>query len=64
MTFDWFTNDTCTGSPVANSGNVALSSGTADATGFAHGPLAAGSPYGFKVHYLGNGTSDPLGRPV
>jgi uncharacterized repeat protein (TIGR01451 family) len=52
---DWFTNNTCSGTPASNSGNLALAAnGTVDATGFAKGPLAAGL-YGFRAHYLGSG---------
>jgi len=55
VTFDWFTNDTCSGAPQSNSGNVALdATGHADATGFAKGPLTAGV-YGFKAHFRGGG---------
>lgn len=53
VTFDFFNNGTCANAPTATSGNVALSSGTADATGFPQGPLAAGS-YSFKAHYAGS----------
>ena len=46
VTFDWFTNNTCTGTPAANSGAVALSgsgnTATADATGFAQTPARRG----------------------
>ncbi len=59
VTVDWFTNNTCSGAPQSNSGNVALdATGHADATGFAKGPLAPGL-YGFKAHYLGNGVFLP-----
>jgi uncharacterized repeat protein (TIGR01451 family) len=57
VTVDWFTNNTCSGTPASNSGNLALpANGQIDATGFAKGPLATGL-YGFKAHYLGNGVS-------
>jgi uncharacterized repeat protein (TIGR01451 family) len=55
VTIDWFTNNTCSGTPTSTSGNVALDgNGHADATAFAKGPLAAGL-YGFKAHFPGNG---------
>jgi uncharacterized repeat protein (TIGR01451 family) len=63
VTVDWFTNNTCSGTPASNSGNVALAAnGTVDATGFAKGPLAAGL-YGFRAHYLGNGAFLPSDGP-
>ena len=57
VNIDWFTNNQCSGSPAASSGPVGPlnASGQLDATGFAQGPLAAGF-YGFKAHYLGDGT--------
>jgi uncharacterized repeat protein (TIGR01451 family) len=63
VTVDWFTNNTCSGTPASNSGNLALgANGQVDATGFAKGPLAAGL-YGFKAHYLGNGAFLPSDGP-
>lgn len=66
VTFDFFNNGTCANTPAATSGNVALSGGSADATGFAQGPLAAGS-YSFLAHYAGaapyvagDGTCEPF----
>jgi Bacterial Ig-like domain (group 3)/Galactose oxidase, central domain len=53
VTFDFFNNVDCTGTPTATSGTFTLTSGAADATGFAQGPLAAGS-YSFKAHYNGD----------
>ena len=60
VTIDWFTNNTCTGTPASNSGPVGPlvangSTGTFDATGFAKGPLAAGL-YAFQAHYAGDAT--------
>jgi uncharacterized repeat protein (TIGR01451 family) len=66
VTFDWFTNGDCAGSPASTSDAVALAGGVAHGTGFAQGPLAAGS-YSFKAHYDGdrdyigsNGPCEPL----
>jgi len=61
VTFDWFTNNTCTLAPASTSTPFALSgSGHADTatpgtgeTAFQKGPPAAGL-YGFKAHYLGD----------
>lgn len=53
VTFDWFLNNACTGTANSNSGPLALSGGSVDATGFAKGPLAAGS-YSFLAHYSGD----------
>ena len=58
MTLDWFTNNTCEGSPSSTSGNFPLANGTVDATAFAKGPLAAGL-YAFRGHYLGSTTYGP-----
>src|SRR5215217_6835735 len=56
VTFQWFMNNTCTGTAAATSGNVVLDgSGQADATAFPQGPLAPGL-YGFKATYLGDAT--------
>lgn len=49
----FYSNATCTGTPINTSGNINLSSGSVDATGFAQGPLAAGN-YGFLAHYNGD----------
>ena len=57
VTFDWFTNNTCSGAPAASSGPVALSgsgsSATADATGFVQTPSSAGG-YSFIAHFPGD----------
>lgn len=53
VTLRFFNNGTCTGDPVATSGNIALSGGSVDATSFPQGPLAVGS-YGFLAHYNGD----------
>src|SRR5262249_25032202 len=70
VTVDWFTNNTCTGNPVQNSGPVGplvagAGSSTFDATGFTFTP-AAGA-FAFRAHYLGdavysasNGGYEPL----
>ncbi len=53
VTFSWFTNGGCSGSPVASSSALSLTSGAVDATTFPQGPLNAGS-YSFKAHYNGD----------
>ena len=56
VTFQFFTNNTCTPPAAATSGNVALNgAGQADATGFPQGPLAPGF-YGFQATYAGDAT--------
>jgi uncharacterized repeat protein (TIGR01451 family) len=55
VTVDWFTNNTCSGTPQSTSAPVALdASGHADMTAFAKDPLAAGL-FGFKAHFAGSG---------
>ncbi|MDQ1425131.1 MAG: large repetitive protein, partial [Acidimicrobiaceae bacterium] len=55
VTVDWFTNNTCSGTPQSTSAPVALNAnGQAEMTAFAKGPLAAGL-FGFKAHFLGGG---------
>ena len=58
VTFAFYSNGTCTGTPTATSSALSLSSGALDASGFAQGPLAAGS-YSFKAHYNGDSHYDP-----
>jgi hypothetical protein len=59
VTIDWFLNNTCSGSPQSNSGNLALNaSGQLDATGFAFTVNTPGLR-GFRAHYLGDATYDP-----
>ncbi len=53
MTLSFFNNNTCSNSPVATSGSLALSSGSVDANGFAQGPLNAGQ-YSFLASYNGD----------
>ena len=53
VTFNWYTNGTCASTPADTSSALALTSGAVDATGFAKGPLSAGS-YSFKAHYNGD----------
>ena len=55
VTFSWFTNGTCAGSPVATSGPFSLSGGVADGTTFTQTPVLAGS-YAFRATYAGDGT--------
>ena len=55
---EWFTNGTCTGSPAATSGPIALVPGagiisTVDATGFPQTVNSTGE-YAFKANYLGD----------
>ena len=56
VSFDWFTNGTCSGAAAANSGAVALSgsgnTATADATAFTQTPTAGS--YSFLAHYSGD----------
>src|SRR4029079_9860290 len=47
VTFDWFTNNTCTGAPASTSSQFALANGQAEAASFAQGPLTPGL-YSFK----------------
>ncbi|MFM7225204.1 MAG: beta strand repeat-containing protein [Actinomycetota bacterium] len=54
VTFDFFTNADCTGTPDSTSSPVALSSGLADATGFTK-TLSSVGGYGFLAHYSGDG---------
>jgi len=66
VTFDWFTNGSCSGTPAATSGSFALSGGSVDATTFTQGPLAAGS-YSFMAHYGGSSAyfaGDSLCEPL
>ena len=58
VAIDWFTNGTCSGLAAATSAPIALVASAVDATGFAEGPLAAGS-YGFLAHYAGDSTYAP-----
>lgn len=55
VTFSWFTNGTCSGTPASVSSPTPLGSGSVDAVGFAQGPLNAGS-YSFGSHYSGDAT--------
>src|SRR5262249_9136765 len=61
-TFSFFPNGTCTAPATGTSSALALSSGAVDATGFAQGPLSAGS-YSFQATYSGdsnyNGSTAP-----
>jgi hypothetical protein len=50
----WFTNNTCTGSPQSNSGNVQLVNGSVDVTSFAKTPGAG--QFAFQAHYNGSST--------
>src|SRR5262249_18523134 len=58
VTVDWFTNNTCTGNPVANSGPVgplavgAPPTATFDATGFTF--TRPPGACAFRAHYLGD----------
>ena len=53
VTFSWYGNGTCTGTPLASSGALSLSAGSVDATGFAQTPSPAGS-YSFGSSYSGD----------
>ncbi|MBI2285273.1 Ig-like domain repeat protein, partial [Candidatus Saccharibacteria bacterium] len=50
VTFQFFSNGTCTNTPTATSAALALSNGVVDATSFSQGPLAPGS-YSFLASY-------------
>jgi len=66
VTFDFFTNGTCDGTPDSTSAPVALVSGVADATGFTKNLSSVGN-YGFLAHYSGDGyysTSDGTCEPI
>ena len=52
-TFTFYNNDACSGTPASTSAQLALISGSVDATGFAKGPLGFGS-YSFKAVYNGD----------
>jgi hypothetical protein len=58
---DWFTNFTCTGSPVSSSAPTPLVGGSVDVTSFVQGPLAAGL-YSFQARYLGD-PDEPVYEP-
>jgi hypothetical protein len=62
VTFDFFTNGTCTSKPSQTSGAFALVGGTVDATSFAQGPLSTGS-YSFMAHYSGDVNYNPGDGP-
>ncbi|OGM16265.1 hypothetical protein A2V55_00730 [Candidatus Woesebacteria bacterium RBG_19FT_COMBO_37_29] len=53
VTFNWYTNGTCSGTPSATLGSFTLSGGLVDATTFTQGPLNAGA-YSFNAHYAGD----------
>ena len=55
MTFSWFTNGTCAGSPAATSGPFTLSGGVADGTTFPQTPNVSGS-FAFQATYSGDAT--------
>jgi hypothetical protein len=55
VTFAWFTNGTCTGTPSATSGTFSLTSGTADGTTFTQTPSVSGS-FAFQSTYSGDNT--------
>jgi hypothetical protein len=54
VTFKWFTNDACSGSPAATSSALALSGGSVHATAFPQTAGTAGS-FGFQARYNGDG---------
>ncbi len=62
VTFQWFTNGSCSGNPLLTSGTFSLSNGSVDGTSFTQTPSAAGS-YAFRAVYGGdatyNGTTGP-----
>src|SRR3989344_6779336 len=58
VTFDWFTNGVCEGTPTTTSGTFTLSGGSVDADTFTQGPLNTGG-YSFKAHYAGDSNFTP-----
>ena len=63
VTFDWFTNGTCTAPAAATSDPFPLDgSGVADATTFAFTPGVSGS-FAFQASYSGDTTYDPSTGP-
>src|SRR5262249_11150359 len=58
VTFKFFLNSTCSGTPNDTSSAQALASGVVDATGFAKGPLPAGG-YSFLASYGGDANYNP-----
>jgi uncharacterized repeat protein (TIGR01451 family) len=57
VTFSWFTNGSCDGTPAATSAPVAVSGGVADATAFAQAPTSSGS-FSFRAAYSGDDLYD------
>ncbi|HEY6197522.1 MAG TPA: hypothetical protein VI231_02840, partial [Candidatus Binatia bacterium] len=55
VTFSWFLNGTCTGTPAQTSGTFTLVSGAVDGTTFTQTPSASGS-FAFQATYNGDGT--------
>jgi hypothetical protein len=55
VTFEWFTNGTCTDPAADTSSSFALSGGIVDATTFTKTPTTSGS-YAFQATYSGNGS--------
>ena len=53
VTFQWFTNDQCDGSPVDSSSSFALSGGSVDGTTFTKAPVTFGG-YAFRAVYDGD----------
>jgi hypothetical protein len=58
VTFKWFTNGSCTGTPAATSSGFTLSGGTVDGTTFPQSPATSGS-FAFTASYSGDGTYNP-----
>ncbi|HEY1267615.1 MAG TPA: kelch repeat-containing protein [Candidatus Binatia bacterium] len=56
VTFNWFENGTCTGSPAQTSGTFALSGGIVDGTTFTQTPVDASKTYSFLASYAGDNT--------
>ncbi|HEY1267653.1 MAG TPA: kelch repeat-containing protein [Candidatus Binatia bacterium] len=59
VTFKWFENGTCSGSPAQTSGSFALSGGAIDATSFTQTPVDATKTYSFLASYAGDNTYNP-----
>lgn len=55
VTFDWYANGTCEGTPVATSAPVTVTNGVASGTEFAQIPRKVGA-YAFAARYSGDGS--------
>jgi hypothetical protein len=58
VTFNWYTNSSCDGTPTASSGPIAVTGTSVDADGFVQTPAVAGG-YGFQAVYSGDDNYAP-----